>query len=1095
MRRASCYLLLSALLLLGAASGYGQTVTGTLQGRAVDQQGLAIPGVSITAKNEETGLERKTVTNDEGFYQMVFLPLGRYAVTAELSGFRPIVRRGIEVTLNQTTVVDFTLEVSELKEAVTVVAEAPAITITSGEIKRSLSEYTVDNIPLIDRNFLNLNRILPGFQDNPTAGQDNPTLSSGSSVNFNGTGTRGATFQTDGVNNDDSSENQHRQGVNVSTIKEFQVITNSYTAEFGRGFGAVVLVQTKSGTNDFRGDLYYFHRNGALAANSWFRNAAGASRRADGSRIPPQFIRHQYGFAAGGPIKKDSLFLFGSLDQVKLPGQGIRTVDILLPDERRPRVDPNDPFRVEKERWIQSVIDRFPNAAPNSPALGPRAFTATFPFKQPTEDYTSRVDWNATEKDHLFFRYQYSHQFIGAGAEVVRGERTVQNNRQQAFGFTASHVFSPRTVGEFRFGLGRRRTVVDIQDGNDTPIIRFVGTRFPSIIGNASAFPIQRFQTDFQYVYNFSTILGRRHYLKLGTDTRRQQLTDRIQNVNRGWWNFRPLGGFDAYENFLRGFVQQFFISFGPDKNWYRMFESNIYVQDDWKVTPSFTLNLGLRYELVTEPNEKFDLVELGYGADTDNFEPRFGFAWSPRAKEGWLRKLTGGPGNFVIRGGYGIFHGRIFQSLFSQIGASVRFNPPNAAFISLPTSNYDVNNPLGPDFVFRPGFPNFRTSLAIIDPDLEMPWTQQWNVTLERQFPWSLALSIGYNGNRGMGLLFYDWANRAEFPATAPNHPFVPAAFRGVTFNCVDPNPFNTNPPPGCISASQPRINERRPDPRWSNVLTSSNGSFSWYHGMQVTATKRLSHGLSFLASYTWSKAIDEGSEATFVGPGDINAAISRRLGGRSMRGPSRFDTRHRFTLNYSYELPFFKQQSGVIGRVLGGWQVSGVLAFVSGNPFTVFLGYDLNADGIGGDRPFIVDPSILGRSVDHPSRSQQQLPASPFLPGPNFRDANGRPILPFTPGSENIGNLGRNAFRMDGTSNWDLAIFKHFKVLEDHQLTLRFEIFNAANHPQFSFPDSTVAQLRSGSELRSSIFGRVSSLRSGTFPRQIQFALRYTF
>ncbi|MBI4482091.1 MAG: TonB-dependent receptor [Acidobacteria bacterium] len=1070
-------LLLCLLLGVTITSGLAQTVTGTLQGTVRDQQEGVLPGAAVHIRNHDTGLERRSVTNNEGFYQFRFTPVGIYSVSVEMPGFKKLVRPETEVRLNETRVLDMSLELSPISETVTVTGDAPQINSATQEVKNSLSEQLVENMPLINRSYAALATVLPGFQENPISGQNNPTASSGSSFNFNGTGTRGTTFQTDGVNNDDSSENQHRQGVNISTIKEFQVVTNSYSAEFGRGFGAVVLTQTKSGTNHYHGDVYYYHRNAGVSARPFF-----AARRAP-------FIRHQYGATFGGPAIQDKLFYFGSFEQVKVPGGQTVTRDILLPDERAPRVDPSDPTRAPKEAFIKNVIDRFPNATPNRLDLGPRAYQTVIPIKQPAEDYSGRVDWNVNEKNNAFFRYQYSHQLFTAG-EVVRGEQAEQNHRQQNFGATFIHVFTPLTVAEARFAVGRRRTLVNIKDGNNTPIIRFVGTRFPSIIGNAGSFPINRFQTDFQYVFNVSTILSDKHNLKFGTDTRRQQLNDVADNFSRGFFNFRANDFGDAYANFLRGFTQDYTQAFGPFRNGYRMFESNLYVQDDIKVKPHLTLNLGLRYELVTAPKEVNNLLDLGIHTDKDNWEPRVGLAWAPAAKEGWIAKLSGGPGQLSIRAGYGLMHGRLFQSIFSQGGASVRFNPPNAALIGLPIGNYPVDRPMG-DFVFRPGLPSARVTFAEVDSRLEMPYTQQWNFTVERHLAESLALSVAYVGNRGIGLLFYDWDNRAEFPTTSPVHPFN-GTRGGITYSQVDPNLANSNPPAGLISISQPRTNERRPNPLYSNVTRVSNLGWSYYHGLQTSLKRRYRSGLAFQINYTFSKATETGLEATFVGTGDINAAVSRTLGPRSMKGLSRFHQRHRFVANYTCELPFLRSQEGVLGRILGGWQVNGVTTFASGNPFTVFLGYDLNADGIGGDRPDLVNPGILGRSFDHPDTSRTEVSASDLFQ----TDGSGKILLPFRPGLQNIGSLGRNTFFLHGIANWDIGMQKNFKVVENHKLTFRVEMFNAFNRSQFGQPAATlidsVANTLSTGQI-SSNFGRITSQRNS--PRQIQASLRYVF
>src|SRR5262249_4178515 len=247
---------------------------------------------------------------------------------------------------------------------------------------------------------------------------------------------------------------------------------------------------------------------------------------------------------------------------------------------------------------------------------------------------------------------------------------------------------------------------------------------------------------------------------------------------------------------------------------------------------------------------------------------------------------------------------------------------------------------------------------------NLRIPYTEQWNLTLERELPAAMAISDSYVGNHGVGLPLYDALNRAEFPIIAPNNVNVTAINRGVLMNCIDPNTANQNPAAGCISQTQPRINDRRPDPRYSNVVLIHNGSSAYYHGLQLLVSKRYSYGLSFQTAYTWSKAIDTGSEATSTGI-DVNFPLTETGGAHCLRGVSRYDPPQRLTINYSYELPFFKTQQGVAGHALGGWQLSGTTIFASGNPFTVLAGYDLNADGISGDRPDLLDTCILGRSI----------------------------------------------------------------------------------------------------------------------------------
>src|SRR5262249_55171505 len=354
------------------------------------------------AKNVETGLERKTVTDDKGFYQLTFLPIGSYDVTASMAGFKTLTKQKVEIQLNSTTVEDFSLTASGAQEVVTITGGAAEIDKTSGEIKTTYDSQQVTERPIAGRNFLSLAETAPGFQESPLSGVNNPTLSTGSSINFNGTGSRGTTFQIDGVNNDDYSENQNRQGVNLSAIRAFQLITNNFSAEFGRAYGATVLVQTKSGSNKYHGEGFWFHQNSALNANSFFRNAAGRFGDRGEALLPfqkpgdlrapiPPSRRHAWGGAFCGPIKRDKLFFLAIAERVDTGGELGFTEDILSANERTP--DPSVTDAANKA-FIQSVINRFPNVAPNNPSAGPRAFTTTRLFSFPDRDYSIRADWN-----------------------------------------------------------------------------------------------------------------------------------------------------------------------------------------------------------------------------------------------------------------------------------------------------------------------------------------------------------------------------------------------------------------------------------------------------------------------------------------------------------------------------------------------------------------------------------------------------------------------------------------------------------------------------------------------------------------------------
>lgn len=1105
----SILLLFSTALLVNA-----QTVSGTLRGTVTDSNGAVVPNATITVRSTETGLERTIVSSDEGLYNIPFLPIGTYTVEATRTDFNKVIRENVTVSLNETAVLNIRLDPAVSGE-VTVTDESETINTTNQQIAGNLSGAQILERPVANQtNFLTLAETFTGFQENPTSGQNNPTLSSGSSVNFNGTGTRGATFQINGVNNDDSSENQNRQGAAVATIKAFQVITNSFTAEFGRGYGAVVLVQTLSGTNKPKGSAYWFHNDSALNAKSFFTHTKKPVNR-----------RNQFGGVLGFPILKNKLFAFISADHLESTGDLAYSRDVFTAAERNPAnwftQAQSASFNTPANRaFIQSVMARFANALPNNPARGPRVFDGSIGFDFPDRDYSGRLDWNASDSDTVFARWQYTRQERIAD-DLILGERADQNNKQQNIGATWTHIFNTNIVGEFRYGLGLRTTLVNIAAGNNTPVIRFANTAAVgggSIIGNAGAFPIQRYQTDNQFVYNLSAVLGGNHFVKTGIDTRSQKLDDLADNFSRGFYNFGTacritpatvtptvtinyLSGFEALIN---GCLSNFQKGYGPFFLKNRIGETNLYIEDSWKARPNLTLNIGARYEYVKAPSEANNLLDYGFDNDGNNLEPRVGFAYSPSFKGGFLNQLFGDLGESSVRAGYGIYHGRLFQSVFSQSGATVRFNPPNALFINetIPSAIFAPTNFADPSngFAFTPGPQATRHSLAIADPNLQVPYTQQWNLTFERQMPWTSALRISYTGNRGIGLLKFGLGN---LPVHNPNGVLVVnhpnnGALAGQTIRpaadifCAGTTATTlTDQCPNVVaiaaneySLRTPRANERRPDPRYGQNLLISNGAWSYYHGLQVEFTKRLSKNINFQAAYTWSRAIDTTSEATAVGAGDSNINGNDE---RVARALSRFHTPHRFTFFGTYRLPFFQNDHGVLGQVLGGWEVSTVVKLVHGTPFTVSgAAFDLNLDGFSETRPVLLDPSVLGATLDDPATSQQILAGA-------FR-------IPTSVADFQCCILGRNTFFVDGVKNVDFNITKRFHMpWEGHTLAVRADLFNAFNRVQFGFPNVTyTANVTVGASARPRInpaLGQLTSLANTYAPRNVQVSLKYTF
>lgn len=1082
------FVLCSLALLLLPSLAMAQTVTGTLQGKVGTTGDEGLPGVTVTVKSLETGQERITVTNESGNYTVPFLPIGRYRVTAALEGLGTQDRE-VNVTLNSTTVSNFSLGIA-MAETLTVTASEPLINVVNAEIKQSLNAQEILDKPIPattgPNSMLSLAETFSGFQENPTSGQNNPTASSGSSINF-GSGSRGTSFQINGVNNDDSSENQNRQGVALSTIKEFQVLTQNFSAEFGRATGAIVLVQTKSGTNEIKGDVY-----GSTLENKW-----AEKRFFSQTTALPDNHRTILGFTTGFPIMQDKLFGYLNYERNEEAGKLNYARDIFTAADRAlPRLTRGNDTP-ENRAFIESVLARFPQVAPNDPR-STRTYATTIGFNRPDDDYSLRLDLTPNSRNLVWGRYQFSHQ-IREADDIIIGEAALQDHEQSNFGLNWTYSFTANVVGEFRYGLGIRDTNVNIKAGNDTPVIRFTGSPVSgSIIGNAGNFPILRDQKDHQVVYNLNALLFQNHSVKAGFDVRRQDLDDLADNFSRGFYNFTGTCGGTAYGSpylaFLDGCVTTYQKGYGPLFLENRNEEENVYVEDSWQAFGGLTLNLGARYEHIAGTKEREERISYGI-ADKSYVEPRFSFAYSPSIDNRFVNMITGGPGKYSVRGGYGISHGRIFQSVYSQGGASVRFNPPNAALLSF-TNRTNLGDPTN-GFVFTPGVPTVRLSITTPDPDLELPETEHMSVSFERELPWSSSMRLSYTSKDTTNQLKLSLANLPQSPLVGPvtvaDHPFnAPAAgfpdLRGKVINKVAADfacagtglpgvPVNATCPVAVpiadneISLRVPRTNERRPDPRYNTNIVISDEGETEYEAIEFSVLKRFTGNLSFQLNYTHSETFDNASEATFTGPGDSNSTGPNR---EFSFGRSRFDTPHRLTLYGTYRLPFFRNRDDILGTLLGGWEISPVYRYSSGTPFTVFAAgsSDINFDGFADGRPVILDRSLEGRTIRDPKKSRSQLPREAFR---------------FATPNDKISDLtGRNAFRSDDGRTIDLSLRKNFRLPWGDSIGLRLESFNIQNEVQYGIPVSDITNPN---------FGRILGESVNYNPRRFQVGIRYVY
>jgi hypothetical protein len=1080
--QASCTRLLG-IAFAWAAVALAQVNTASLRGTVSDSSGAVVVGATVTVTEEATGVSWSTVSNEEGIYAFPVLRLGRYTVAAEASGFKKSVRRGIELQVNQAARVDFVLEVGPLTEQVVVEAPAPVVEQESSTLGRVVSNREVLELPLNKRNFAQLAVLLPGANfgaPGTIGGGDRPDdPRPRSSLFVNGVRESSNTYLIDGIDNYDRIHTTVAIKPSVDAVQEFKVQTSLYSAEFGRNAGGVINVSVKSGTNQFRGTLYEFLRNEKLDARHFF---------APRDQAKPHYVLNQFGGTLGGPIVRDRTFFFGSFEGYReRKGQTlVSTVPTLSMREgnfsglgtiydpltttlqdggyrRNPfpgNVIPSSRFDAPAAR----LVALYPE--PNAPGLS-NNFVHSPVREQNTDQADLRVDQQLFGGASLFARYSIGDTttivppFLPGKAQGGAGFSGPNMLRTQGAAVGYVHTLRPSLVNETRLGYTRIASHVfpfffgeNISEQVGIPganLDRFSsGLTTISIagfrgLGNSSFQPIAKVINTYQITDNLSVTSGR-HIIKLGTHWIRPQ-TAHFQSANpAGLFAFNanftnnpaaPAGTGNSMASFLLGYPASSSRTAQLAPNYHRSLEHASYIQDDWKVHPRLTLNVGLRYELITPAvsirnhlsNFDFDKKKVvlaavdtsrtaGIRTDKNNFAPRLGFAFT-------LNSET------VLRGGYGIFYDSVplfaqlrpFPFLISWSRVAGAFFPENRMSEGFPPADFDVRknaeNPFG--------------TIDAVPFDNPVGYVQQFNLNVQRALTPTLGVTVGYVGTLGRKLR---WVYDENVP----------------------------EPGPGAIQARRPFY------PYVPNVVglrVNHAEASSTYHSLQAMTEKRLSAGLAFQVSYTWSHWIDNAiSEAGYGSLGPNPQDLRNR---RLERGNDPADIRHRLVASWIYELPFGRGKrwasgGGAASAILGDWQVNGITTLQSGLPFTVVLATPVTNTGTGNRADRIADGNL--------ERSRRTLER--FFDTGAFR----------TPPSFQFGNAGRNILYGPGLANFDLSLFRSFRFQERRALQFRAEFFNAFNTPQFGLPDGT---------LGSSSFGRIGSLVSDM--RQLQFALKLLF
>ena len=1023
---------LLALALVGIlafpALSAAQITRGAISGTVRDATGAVVPGASVTVTNTATNISRSAVSDARGFFRLPALEPGVYTVKAELSGFSTVEFKDVGLETASEVTINPEMKVAGVGEAITVVGRAEGIELnkTSGTIGTTTLARAVVELPLsADRNINNLIATAPNVSR--VTGQG--------TFAANGQRSRNNNYMIDGSDNNDPSVTIATTQVVPESVAEFQVQTNAYSVEFGRNSGAQVNVITKSGTNTFRGEAWDYFRTNSLASLTNLEKDSGLTKPAD-------YTRHQAGLSIGGPIIKDRTFFFALYqydgdNPAASPGGTVR-----IPTQSGFAALAGVPLRPgQPASSRQGVLDRL-SFLNDVYAANPtfRNLTTTLVNGVPIETgqtnvnivppstyhtFMGRVDHHLTDSDNLTLRYYYNkRQDENAISNCAFGATFCgsQDLKDTNLALSHTHIFGPSVVNEFRFSWVQRDLLFPENDPT-SPTAAISGL---FTVGGLSNFPQGRVTDSYQFS-NSLTWTKNRHTLKFGADVRYNKAYNQSDFNSKGNFTFNNLQ--DYMNNSAFNLTQALQTASWDAKQWQTFF----YVQDDFRVTPDLTLNLGLRYELSDVPLGLFGatdaeslavLVPPPPAKDTNNWAPRVGFSWSPRSSSSIL-----GDGKTVFRGGFGMGYDVIFYNLLTVNGS----NYPRIATAS-------INNVLDtyPNLLQAGGSPVFNPLNAWTNSaaDTVNPDSKYWSFSIGREIGEFVA-EVGYTGSRGGHGINQVHANPSVLTAEQ-------AALVAATKN----------------SNAIPSVQARRVYPQYgvrtlipANVGPAGNDveARSQYNGVYASVAKRLSHGVQFQLSYTRSK-FESNNDASLgeTGTDGSNQRPQSMFDYEAEWSLSQFDVPNRFVVSYLWEVPGPK--SGVLKQILGGWQFTGITAFQSGRPFTIGTGVDSNGDGTtGSDRPNL-GSGTLDWDKEHKTFTNNGYVVVPL----------GTNNLPLANALGN-GTLGRNSERSAAFWNTDVSLLKRI-FIGQRQLILRADAFNAFNQDAYGIPVTNMSNTAFG-------------------------------
>ena len=1085
--RLRAFVLTLLLCCVSMAPVAAQEAGGTIVGTVTDPSGAAVGSANVTIKNVATGVERNSATNADGVYSAPNLIPGTYEITIIATGFATAAVQGVGLLGGERREVSVVMKLGQASDKVNVVSsEISDIQLASSEVRGVVDSHTVNELPLNGRDWTSLTLLEPGVAQVRTqkalgVSNDRPNRGLGTDVTIGGNRPQGNNYRLDGVSINDYSSGAPGSvtgGVlGVDAVQEFSVVTSNAPADYGKTSGGVINAVSRSGTNAFHGSAYEFLRNSKLDTRNFFDTAKDAS----GNLIVPPFKRNQFGATGGGPIIKDRTFFFADYEGLRQSLSQTNTITVPSQNAHNGVLASGN---VTVDPKVVPYLILFP--LPSSPTTGD---TGTFKFvaKQVTnEDFaTGRIDHRISVSDNLFGTYVFD-RGQQQNPDAYNFKLIGNHSSRQTLALEESHIFTPALVNSARFGFNRDVVIafttlsainpaaadatLGFNPGLPVGIIT-VGSGVTQFSGGLGAISAYRFHFNSFQAYDDLFWARNKHALKFGFYAERIQANQFTQGASpNGFYTFGSLS------NFLQNIPTTFQTLLGTSRTPRDLRQSVFggYIQDDYKIKPRLTLNLGLRYEMATVPTETANqLSTLVNFTDTaphlgspyysnptlKNFAPRVGFAWDPF-----------GGGKTSVRGAFGIYD---VLPLPYQFQLLTLLSAPFTEGASTPVVAGDF--PSG-GFAKASNPTNLRN--AYVEQNPHRSYVEQWTLNVQREILRNLTVTAGYVGSHGVHLPFHaDEINDIQPTLTSSGY-LWPGP--GVTGTRLFPNLG------GQVSTVQ-----------WSTSST--------YHGLNLSAIKRLSHGVQFQGSYTFSKSIDTGSSG-IAGDTFGNSVSSLPLFNPQVRrGLSDFDVRHVGAINAIWLVPNPINWSEVPKWFASGWQIGGIYTITSGLPFTPTIGGDpLGLKGadlyafpnsVSGCDP--VDSNFKSNGLHYLNLNCFTLPTAPTSMASSckpFAGATAAPPAGQVYCANLLGNSGRNTVSGPGLQDLDFSLFKNnpiHRISEKFTVQFRWEIFNIFNHANFNPPAPGARQVFA----TSGALNNAGLLTSPTITtsRQMQFALKF--